>query len=46
MNFQFLLSATEGQIFHIMAEVTTALFAHRMDTVVRQGKILYLRPDA
>jgi hypothetical protein len=38
MNFQFLLDATNGQIFKIMADVTDKLLSKRMDIIVQQGK--------
>lgn len=38
MNMKFLLDATDGKIFKIMAEVTSSLVSKRMDMVVSQGK--------
>ena len=37
MNFEFLLSATDGKIFKIMADVTDKLLSKRMDIIVQQG---------
>lgn len=37
MNMQFLLDATNGKIFKIMADVTSGLLSKRMDVVVPQG---------
>lgn len=38
MNMQFLLDATNGKIFKIMADVTSGLLSKRMDIIVKQGK--------
>jgi hypothetical protein len=38
MNFEFLLTATDGKIFKIMADMTDKLLSKRMDIVMPQGK--------
>lgn len=41
MNMQFLLDATQGKIFKIMADVTSALLSKRMDVVVLQVSSIF-----
>lgn len=38
MNFEFLMKATDGKIFKIMADVIEKLLSKRMDIVVQQSR--------
>ena len=37
MNFNFIMTATDGKFFKIVADVTDKLLSKRMDIVVQQG---------
>lgn len=39
MNYEFLMDATDGKIFKVMAELTDKLLSKRMDIVVQQGEM-------
>lgn len=41
MNLEFLLSATDGKLFKIMADMTDKLLSKRMDIIVQQGKQIF-----
>lgn len=38
MNFEFIMSATNGEFLKIMADVTDKLLSKRMDLIVQQGR--------